>query len=156
MFLIYKSEYNPSNLTGMVGGNISSAELSGYLGELFYTVSAPPSGTTSTAYQYRKVFIKSTYESNATETKVWLDAVEHSEQISICLCSGLADYSSTPTGQPPSITGWTVPTTYANGLSLGTMAPNSYTGVWIRQSLSGIVNADPYATFRFYVGGIIE
>lgn len=155
MFKIYHSEYNPQNLTGQVGGSISNYELSGYVGELFETVSAPPSGLAEVVYQYRKVFIKNTYNRSSTNTRVWIGSVEHEEQIAICNSSGLADYTSTATGQPVGVTGWNAPYTYADGINLGTIPVNSYTGLWIRQALSGIDTPDSYATFRLYVGGIV-
>lgn len=154
MFKIYKSLYNPSNLTGQVGGNISSSELSGYLGELFYHVSAPPSGLDDVFNQYRKVFFKNTYDRTATEVRVWIDAAEHLDQLSIANSTGLSDTLITATGTSE-LTGWRSPTTYTDGVILGTLPVNAYTGVWIRQSLSGISSPDPYSTFRIYVGGIV-
>lgn len=153
-FKVYHSQYNSSSLTGQVGGGISSSLLSGYLSELFYHVEAPPSGTTDVFYQYRKVFIKNTYSTTSDQTKVWLDALEHPEQISIALSASMSDSSTTPTGQPAGVTGWLNPTTYATGLSIGSLTPNAYTGIWIREALSGISTADPYSSFRLVVGGI--
>lgn len=154
-FQVYKPEYNPMNLTGQVGGDIGAEVFSGYIGELFYHVTTPPSGVSTTEYQYRKVHIKNTYTSTSEYTRVWLDAVEHPDQIAICPASGLDDSTSTPTGEPLGVTGWRSPSNYSEGISLGTMTTNSYTGVWVRQALSGITSPDPYATFRLYVGGVV-
>jgi len=154
-FQIYKSQYNSNSLTGQVGGSIGSSVLSGFLSELFYHVEAPPSGTTNAVYQYRKVFIKNTYPATSETTKVWLESVEHPEQIHISLSASLNDTSSTATGQPAGVTGWVNPDTYATGLSIGNLASNAYTGIWIREGLSGISTADPFASFRLVVGGIV-
>ena len=155
-FDIYKPEYNPSNLTGQVGGNIGSEVLSGYVNELFQYVVSPPSGINTTAYQYRKIFIKNTYDGTSTNTRVWIDAIEHEEQISMSISASLADTSSSSTGQPIGVSSWRSPSNYAEGVSIGTLTPSAYTGVWLRQALSGVSNPDPYATFRIYVGGIIQ
>jgi hypothetical protein len=155
MYKLYKPEYNPNSLTGTVGGNIGSQLLSGYLGELFYHISTPPSGVNETTYQYRKVFIRNTYSRSSTYTRVWIDAVEHEDQISVAKSSALSDTSSSPTGSPAGVSGWVSPSSFAEGLSLGTIPPNTYTGIWIRQALSGVSTPDPYATFRLYVGGVI-
>lgn len=155
MYKLYKPEYNPNALTGTVGGNIGSQILSGYVGELFYHVSSPPSGVNDTVYQYRKVFIKNNYSKSSTFTRVWIDSIEHEEQISIATSSSLSDTASSPTGTPAGVSNWVSPSSFAEGLNLGTIPSNTYTGIWIRQSLSGISNPDPYATFRLYVGGVI-
>lgn len=155
MFKFYKSEYNPPSLTGQVGGDISSEMLSGYIGELFYNVSVPPSGVNTTFYQYRKVFIKNEHAALSSNTRLWIDAIEHPSQISIALSLGLDDISSTATGQPVGVSGWVAPSNYAEGLSIGTLNSNAYTGVWVRQALSGISTPDPYASFRIYAGGIV-
>jgi len=155
MYKIYKPEYNPIALTGTVGGGIGSQTLSGYMDELFYHVSSPPSGTNETVYQYRKVFIKNDYTKSSTFTRIWIDSIEHEDQISIAKSVSLSDTSASPTGAPAGVTNWVSPSNFAEGLSLGTIASNSYTGIWIRQALSGITNPDPYATFRLYVGGVI-
>jgi hypothetical protein len=156
MYKLYKSQYNPDNLTGQVGGNIGSATLSGYLGELFYTVSAPPSGVGTGVYQYRKVFIKNDYSTLSTFTRIWIDSAEHLEQITIAPSVSLSDTTSSPTISPVGVSGWISPTSFSQGLILGNIFPNGYTGFWIRQELSNIQSPDPYATFRLYAGGIVS
>jgi hypothetical protein len=155
MFVFYESSQNPTGLTGTVGGTATTTPLSGYLGEVFTHVTAPPSGT-QTGFQYRKVFVKNEYSADSTLTRVWLDAVEHPDQITLDLEATAGDTSLTPTGEPASVTGWSAPGNYAEGISLGTLSANTSTGLWIRQALSNITHRDPYATFRLYVGGIIE
>ena len=155
-YTIYKSEYNPSNLTGQVGGSIGSEILSGYINELFQHVASPPSGLSTTSYQYRKVFIKNTYASTSTNTRVWLDAIEHPDQISLSKATGASDLSTSSTGAPVGAYSWMSPSNYAEGVSLGTLTSNAHSGVWIRQALSGVSTPDPYATFRLYIGGIVQ
>lgn len=155
MYHFFQSQYNHLSLTGTVGGNISSTGLSGYLGELFYHNAAPPTGTNLTTYQYRKVFIKNGYSTESTETKVWVDALEHDGQISIANSYNLTDSSNADT-EPTNVTGWVETSNYVDGLDIGTLVSNGYTGLWIRQELNGITSPDPYATFRLYVGGLIS
>lgn len=156
MFIFYKSQLNPSNVTGEVGGNISSYVLSGYLNELFPRVDAPPVESTGEYIQYRKIFIKNEYESSSTNTRIWLDAEQHRGQISIASISG-ASYSITNgLTEPTGISSWTNGRNYAEGLNLGTLSANSSTGVWIRQVLSNITEEDPFASVRIYIGGIVQ
>ena len=62
-----------------------------------------------------------------------------------------------PTGEPTGVNTWVSPADYNAGLVLGTLSGNGGTsGLWIRQTLSGINVGDPYASFRVYVGGLIE
>jgi hypothetical protein len=155
-FEVYKSEYNPSSLIGQVGGDIGTEVLSGYIDELFYTITATPEDTDITTYQYRKLYIKNEYSTPSTNTRVWIDALEHEDQISLSLSTGFTGTISNPTGEEPvGATGWQLPTNYAEGIDIGTLPSNGYTGVWVRQSLSGISIPDPYATFRVYIGGLV-
>jgi hypothetical protein len=156
MFKFYLPQFNPDNLTGQVGGVTSAVPVSGYLGELFVHVSAPPSGTQVGATQYRKVFLKNEFTAQSTITRIWLDAVEHLGQISVALEDSVGDTSTDPVTEPTNVTGWVSPTNYSEGLEIGTLAANNSTGLWIRQTLSGISIADPYATVRLYGGGLVE
>ena len=154
-YKFFKSEYTPTGLTEKVGGNITSVELSGYLGELFPHQYAYPIESTGAVIQYRKLFIKNTYTSSSTETKIWLDAQHVSNQIAVAVQvnqSGTGNYQNPPSG----LNGWYYPTTYGNGVSLGTLAPNASTGIWLRQTLSGVETSNPYTSLRLYVGGVVE
>lgn len=154
MYHFFKPEYNPNNLTGQIGGNISPTVLSGYLGELFVHDDAPPSGTDLNTYQYRKVFIKNSYGSTSLSTRVWVDALEHNEQIALATGGALAN-TTTGAVEPAGVTNWSYASNYIEGLNLGTIANNGYTGIWIRQELTNITTPDPYATFRLVVGGLV-
>lgn len=155
MYTFYHPQSSPQNLTGQVGGAISSVIFSGYLNELFFHVAAPPSGI-DPVYQYRKLFIKNEFLASSTETRIWIDAIDHSDQISIGFTSGSNNLTITnPSTEPTGVT-WSEPTTYADGILIGTLTVSSSTGLWLRQTLSNIVEEDPFATFRLYVGGIVE
>lgn len=154
MFNFYKSTYNPVGLSGTVGGAISSVPLSGYLNELFAHVDAPPSGI-EPVYQYRKIHIVNEFVTTSTYTKVWLDEVDHTDQLSIALEPSGSSQSSSPTTAPSGISTWYSPSNYVEGISIGTLVSSAHTGLWIRQTLTGIVEEDPFATCRICVGGII-
>lgn len=156
MFKFYHAQYNPSTLSGTVGGQISSNLLSGYIGELFAHVEAPPYETSVSSYQYRKVFIKNEFDSTSTHTRVWIDSLEHEGQISLALDPTTGSSAPSPLSEPSVVSGWQSPENFSNGLDLGTLPKNTYKSIWIKQSLSGIYTPDPYATFRIYVGGIVE
>lgn len=152
-FVLYISENNPEDLTGVVGGAITSTPLSGYVSELFYHVSAPPSGLDDPSYQYRKIFVKNEFGSHTSEVRLWLDAVEHSGQVHVTTGTS-SDTSYVDT--EPTVDDWHYPSNYSNGIALGDLAMGSSQSVWIRQTLSGITTPDPYATFRIVVGGLVE
>lgn len=156
MFNIYLSEYNPNNLTGQVGGDISSSTLSGYVTELFPHVSSPPSGTSESHVQYRKVFVKNEYDYASDETRIWIEGAEHPDQVSVAIATGVSEVLASGTVAPTGNGAWRTPTNYANGISIGTLPASSYSGIWIRQTLSGIASADPYVSFRLYIGGVLE
>lgn len=155
MFTIYKPQYNPTNLSGTVGGTYTTVPLSGYLGELFAHSDSPPSGVDSSFIQYRKIFVRNENEGTTTYTRIWIDAAEHPEQISIARETSLYDTSTSPTGQPAGVTGWVSPSNYVEGLEIGTMLENAYTGIWVREVLTNILSPDPYATFRLVIGGVL-
>lgn len=156
MFKFFKASYNPQNLTGEVGGNISSSELSGYLGELFQRVDSPPAESTGEYNQYRKIFVKNTYDSSSVNTRLWLDAEHHRGQISLAIQTGESYSIGNGLVEPSGISNWTNGRNYSEGVEIGTLASNSSTGVWIRQSLSNITEEDPFASVRIHIGGIIQ
>lgn len=156
-YKFFHSVDNPTGLTGSVGGAIDVTNpFSGYLDELFVHVAAPPSGINTGAFQYRQLYVRNDQAKTSTSTRIWLDSVEHSGQIHIGLASGTAQSSASPTGEPAGVPIWYHPIDYSTGLEIGSMATGAASGVWLRQSLSGIVINDPYATFRFHIGGIVE
>lgn len=156
MFTFYKSEYNPSTTGSVVGGNITTLPLSGYLGELFPRVDSPPEESTGSAVQYRKIFVKNEYEFSSSNTRLWLDAEQHRGQIAIAIQTGVSNTIANGLATPTGISSWANPTNYSNGIEIGTLGSNTATGVWLRQTLTNITEPDPYASLRLYVGGILE
>ena len=83
---------------------------------------------------------------------MWLDSIEHDDQIAIGIeVTGGQDAPNANT-LPTSVI-FSQPTTYNTGVSLGTLAASFHTGIWLRQTLSGIHEPDPYASFRVNIGG---
>jgi len=156
MFKFFQAQYNPQDLTGTVGGSISTLELSGYLGELFTYTVAPPEEYTGAYYQYRKIFVMNDYESSSSNTRLWLDAQQHPDQISIAVQTGGTPTVANASTEPNGITTWAQPSNFSEGVEIGTMTSSSYTGVWLRQKLSEVTEADPYSSLRIYIGGIIN
>lgn len=154
MYKLYIPEHNPNNVTGQVGGAISETLVSGYVDEVFPHVAAPPSGQTDPFIQYRKVFIKNEYESDSSNTRIWVEGAEHLDQIEVGLGTSSDVIVNGTTA--PSVSLWRSPTSYSNGLEIGALSKNSSVGVWLKQSLSGVINPDPYVSFRLYVGGKLE
>ena len=156
MYNFYKAEYNPNNLTGQVGGSSTTINLSGYLGELFPRVDAPPTESDRVYTQYRKIFIKNEYDSTSNNTRLWLDAEQHRGQIAIAVQTGVSYSITSGSVEPTGISSWANPQNYANGLEIGTLTANSITGVWVRQTLTSITEPDPFVSLRLHIGGILE
>jgi hypothetical protein len=154
MYGFYKSTSNPVGLSGTVGGAITTYRLSGYLGELFAPVTAPPEGI-SGAFQYRKLHVKNEFSTTSTYTRVWIDQADHVDQISLAIENVSESSSTSPLTAPTGLSVWYSPTNYVDGLEIGTLTANAATGLWLRQELSGVLEEDPFATFRVCVGGII-
>ncbi len=151
----YHAANNPTGLTGTVGGAVSTDVISGYLGELFAHVAAPPTGTNTGVVQHRKVYIQNNYGTTSLGTKVWIDGLEHSGQIHIAPESGANQSITHPTGTPENVTGWVDPVNYLSGMDFGDITSGAASGIWIRQTLSGIQVEDPYATFTLHAGGLV-
>lgn len=155
MLKFFISEYNPRHLTGQIGGGIAT-ELSGYLGEVFCNVQAPPVESTGTYYQYRKIFLKNEYNFTLSNVKIWLDAEQYPGQISLAGQTGTSYSISNATVEPTGISPWAHAVNYADGLEIGTFSSNYYTGIWLRQSLTNIQEPDPFVSLRLYAGGTQE
>ena len=77
-FRFFLSEYNPTGLTGLVGGDLGAIELSGYLGEMFAYTEAYPPETNLAVYQYRKLYVVNKLVSeieNAKDAKARIAAI---------------------------------------------------------------------------------
>lgn len=154
MLNFYKPLYNPTGLTGLCGSSITTGTFNGVINEIFCHVSAPPSGSTNTFYQYRKVYVKNNFLTPITTVGIYVDAIEHPEQIHLGVETGANQMCSSPTGAPTGVT-FSSYTGYQTSLQIGALAAATYTGIWIRQTLSGITQSDPYATFRLYAAGVV-
>lgn len=150
----YHTTNNPTGLSGTVGGAISTTGVAGNLNELFAYVDSPPSGVDTEAVQYRKIHVKNEGTVTLTGVYVWIDAIEHTGQIYIGVEDSAEQSISEPTGSAPTSVSFSQPLSYTEGISLGTFAADAHTGIWLRQTLSGISEPDPYATFRVSIGGI--
>jgi hypothetical protein len=155
-FSFYLPESNPSTTGSQIGGAITSSPLSGYLGELFPRIEAPPVNSSLSFVQYRKIFVKNEYNFGSANTRLWLDAEQHRGQIAVAVQTGVSDTIANALAVPSGISDWASPTNYSNGLEIGTLGSNSYTGVWVRQTLTDISEPDPYASLRLYIGGLLD
>ena len=154
-YKFFKPLYNPPDLSGLVGGSITSQELSGYIGELFYHRTANPVESTGVLHQYRKVFVKNTYSSDSVDTKVWFDAQHMSGQMYLATEVSTAGTGTVYAGAT-GLTSWSIPASYSGGVALGDMAANGTAAIWLRQTLSGIESSNPYVSLRMYVGGVVD
>ena len=152
MFEFFHPQNNPGDLTGLVGGNITTQRLTGYLGEVFTHVESPPTGIDMTGTQYRLVYVRNTSTTPLVDCRVWLEDLEHPEQIS--LTTGASTLTANATTEPATIGTWESPTSYQQGFSIGNLGAGASQGIWLRQQLSSITEPDPYATFRLVVGGV--
>lgn len=154
-FRFFLSEYNPTGLTGLVGGALGAIELSGYLGELFAYTEAYPPETNLAVYQYRKLYLVNNYGQDCSDVRVWLDAEHVTGQIQLSLDVGgptTGAVNIAPTGLVGS---WTAPKNYSLGLQVGTMSNGEAKAIWLKQTLTGIETSNPYTSLRLYAGGIL-
>ena len=153
----YHTTSNPTGMVGLVGGDITGSLIQGNLNELFAHVDAPQSGISTADVQYRKLHVKNTSSSTLSGVRIWLDSLEHSDQITMGLQSvsftGNSTLIASPTTAPDSVV-FSQPINYTGGLDAGVFAPAYTTGLWIKQSLQGIHEPDLYSSFRVNVGGI--
>ena len=151
----FNTAYNPTGFQGTVGGSAQTGSpVQGQLRELFAHVESPPSGIGDPAYQYRKVHVQNLSNDTYEHVRIWLDAVEHPDQISIGFEESWNSSVSDPTTEPSTVT-WTSATSFVSGQEAsGNFSPGTITGVWIRQKLENIQEPDPFVSFRIYVGGL--
>lgn len=68
-----ESENMPSNDTSTVGGAKTTTDVGSTIGDVFHTVTANPSASDETKYQYKKTFIVNTNaDTDLTNAKIWL------------------------------------------------------------------------------------
>lgn len=152
---LYNTTYNPTGLVGTVGGAADTGSLVvGTVRELFSHVYSAPSGVGDPHYQYRKVHVQNLSNESYENVRIWLDAVEHEDQISVGFEKSWNSTVSSPTTEPSEVD-WSSAGSYVSGQEAsGVFSPGAVTGVWIRQKLENIQESDPYSSFRIVVGGL--
>ena len=143
-WVAYNAFYNPTGLSGYVGG-LPAGEYHGYVDELFPYIPLSGSGIT----QYRKIYFKNTYPFTLTDCRVYLTEVEHSGQIAVASGSGfsIGQADQLPTDAGP----FSSPTGYPDGVPVGDVSGDGYASVWVRLSLTG--GEDPLAYARIVIAG---
>jgi hypothetical protein len=165
-FRFYEAEFNPTGLSGTVGGGISTTELQPRLGSFFADMTIPE---VTTLYQFRKFYIKQTEPGTYQDIKVGLVNVEHSDQVTFFLDTGVSGYYDTainalsyPTGT--FITGdgltnahfsgnYSSSIYYTGSVGGETTVSGEYFPVWIRQEIDSTETADSLASFAIQVIG---
>jgi hypothetical protein len=79
LFEFYEPVNNPTGLSGVVGGRISTKVLGNKIGDLFTQM---PVSSSNEVNQYRKIWIKQLDSAVYTNLSVSLANVEHSDQVS--------------------------------------------------------------------------
>lgn len=149
-FKFYKPLYNPTGMSGTVGGAITSTELLPRKDTLF----APRDISDSVAVtQYRKLFIKQVYDATLTGLVIELVNVEYPDQISFNITTGTNDTIASPSTAPSDIT-FSGNSTVAVGVS-GATVLDSTIPVWIKQEIAAGSSDDDFVAFQLRIYGTI-
>lgn len=150
-FKFFKPIYNPTGLTGTVGGSISTEEVLPRNGALFAPAESSPVVPIT---QYRKLFVKQVYDATMTGLVLQLANTEYSDQIYYGVATGDVNESVTSSSVAPtgvSMTGSYSGSVYITGVSTsGTVYP-----VWIKQILPAGVGDDDFVAFQLRILGTI-
>lgn len=146
-FKFYLPEYNPTGMSGVVGGGITNQELLPRKNALF----APrETSDLSVNEQYRKLFIKQIYSANLTGLTVELVNTEHSDQIYFGIATGSSDESiSSPLVAPTgvAITGSvSYPIVFTGSGVVGTAIP-----IWLKQTIAANSGDDDFVAFQLRI-----
>lgn len=150
-FKFYKPLYNPTGMSGTVGGEITTEELLPRKNALF-----APRNTSelSVSEQYRKLFIKQVYSTTMTGLTVELVNTEHSDQITFGIATGdINEYITSPLTSPTgvAITGSTSSSVMYTGSGIaGTVIP-----VWLKQTIGVNSGDDDFVSFQLRILGTI-
>lgn len=154
-FSFYEPEFNPTGLSGTVGGYISSTELEPKLGYLFVDVPTPE---LSDSIQFRKVYIKQEGQGTFQDVNFNIVNIEHTGQIHFV--TGQADgsdSSESPVSYPTGAYGQLSTSNFSGNVDtpiyIGNTSQNEEFSVWIRQTIPAGSTGDPLATFSFKVKG---
>lgn len=149
-FTFYKPEYNPTGMSGTVGGSISTNQLLPRKDTLF--CSRETSELISVT-QYRKVFAKQTYNGTLSGVRVELANVEYSGQISFGITTTSGDSIASPTVAPTSVS---ITGNYAHAIALtGSYTQNSVVPIWIKQTIAADTEDDDFVSFQLRIIGTI-
>lgn len=150
-FEFYKPVYNPTGLTGIVGGAISSEVLHPRKDALF---ASRDSSSVASLEQYRKFFIKQVYATQLTGLVVELAYSEHADQIYFGIPTGDVNESiSSPTVSP---TGVALTGTYSGNIPItGITNLGSVIPIWIKQVIPADSGDDDFVTFQLRIIGTV-
>lgn len=159
-FNFYEPQYQPTGLTGLVGGAISSELLDPRLGSFIADMTVPD---ITTLYQFRKLYVKQIEAGTYQDVKVSLANVEHSDQISFFIDSGLSGNYDTATNALAYPSGvdlvagtlsgenfsgnYNTPIYYTGSVGGATTVSGEYFPVWIRQEIDKNEGNDSLASF---------
>jgi len=137
-FKFYFPQYNPAELTGAVGGAISSKELASSINELFVPIDVSSGGYASEFYQYRKMWIKQVSHTSYSYLSMQTANVEYNSRFAIAtgnhsVGTGTATNALTA---PSEVGTWTSNLgAQVNLLTGATSEYNSKYCIWIRQKI---------------------
>ena len=159
-FNFYEPQYNPTGLVGIVGGQMTTTLLQPKLG---YFIADMPIPDATTEYQFRKFYVKQTEDGTFQDVKVSLINVEHSDQITFFVDSGVSgDHDSAtnpmsttvyPTGTYGSLISSnfsgnsSTPIYYTGSIGGATTVSGEFFPVWIRQEIDSSDTDDKLASF---------
>lgn len=148
----YLPQYQPTGLTGLVGGSIAAEELTTAVDALFPAVLA---NSGEDHIQYRKVFIKNDSSDSFQNVYVEVENIEYTGQIKFAILHEGGD----PTGTAPDP--MTLPDIIATGqftgfygapiTGLGTGNPGDTIGVWLQQFIPANSDNEVLASFVLQV-----
>jgi len=151
-FGFYEPEFNPTGLSGEVGGSFTSTVLKPKLGEL---VSPMESSVDSEVTQYRKLFIRQDEEATFQDLSVILSNVEHTGQVSFAISTGQMEEQATDAiTAPDGIPSDNFSGDHVTAITLtGTSVQDDIYGIWLRVVLPTGAGIDELATFGVRVKG---
>ena len=151
VFQFYHAQYNPTGLSGLVGGTRSNTEINPKLGELFCnTASYEDTAVT----QYRKLFVKQ--EETATIQNLYLDIneVEYTGQIAFAYTRISGNTAASPVDMPSGMSGDNFSGNSATPLFLtGTSVASNQYEIWLRLTVPSGAGSDNMASFNLRAKG---
>jgi hypothetical protein len=153
-FKFYEPQYNPTGLSGDVGGLITTTEIQPKLGILLADMQVPE---ITTQHQYRKIWIKQTAVGTFNDVSIRLANVEHTGQIAIATGSIEDVANANALTAPTGLYGTLVATGFSgdvnNPLYVGNTTLNSTVPIWVRETIASGAGDDAAATFVLQIQG---